>query len=316
MDLVFNELSAQVAAPTITDSRESMAQLLKVVRQACKYGSSRTLRTTRDLLHQPLARGYLMSQWLNDCKVDIEQRRFFKAIATKAPYLEQILGMEEDNQQAVFEFLHNKERALGLGVALLWESPALSLPGDSRFANDPVAITVRTLDETRETEQQAEVCCLSTVEQVVSRKTWLKARIQRDIRNGSDLWRMRHQLFPQLIFCASTERQITNLHGQEPYFQQVCRHLFVINTHFAEWTDGPLELQGIAWSEESKETLGHPQYGPTRRFVCPDGVERMFSLHSKPTGGTIRIYFLPIPNTKQAYVGYIGPHLPTIRYRT
>lgn len=86
----------------------------------------------------------------------------------------------------------------------------------------------------------------------------------------------------------------------------------------AEWMTGPLHPQ-MTSSGESSSTLTHGVYGPMRDFVCPDGVERRFSNHLKLFSNNWRIYYWEAradDGGGRAFIGYVGEHLPTVRYRT
>ncbi len=316
MELIFNELSIQEPASNKTEAGKRMHYLIDLIRTiARRFGVSRALRTKRDIMYLPLAKDYSIREWLNDGQVDKEQRLFFKSVANKSPFLEDIIDAEESLRKSVFDFFFDGICVAGLGAAYLLESPAVSFIGDPRFKDDPVEITLHSLDDSGEKiEQGVKVCCLSTLEQIEHRKKWFIERLQREIQNGLELWEKKRQLFKYLTFCDSTKKQIEALNGGEPYFQQVCRHLFAINDYVTGWSEGPFKLKDITWSEESKETMKHPRFGPLRHFLCMNDITRIFSKHSKPTGGNIRIHFFPIDDNKRTvWIGYIGPHLPTVR---
>ena len=316
MEITVNELSACGAYGSPQDSRAGMRNLIEVSRAVFRIGAERTLRTTSDFMGRELARGYRVAQWLNDRTVDREERLFFKAIATKAPFLDELMAQAEEEQGVVLEFVFDAMAASGLGMAYLWDAPAVSLDGDARFRGDTVAVLLRSLGSADMLlEEEVEVCCLSCLPQVESRRGWIVSRIQREVKTGEDLFGRGEVLLPNLQFCDDAPRQLRSLSGREPCFHQVCRHLFALNEYVGGWCGGAFSMAGITWSEESEETLHHPEYGPMRRFTCPDGSEQTFSLHTKPSGGNVRIHFLPVQEKRQAYVAYIGPHLPTVTFR-
>lgn len=94
----------------------------------------------------------------------------------------------------------------------------------------------------------------------------------------------------------------------------VAPRLFQLQTYCQEWTEDrfdPKQLPTRA-SPESQVTLN--QYGKERTFRCPDNRERTFSWHLRLTPGAWRLYFIPRKETRQMIIGYIGPHLPTVKY--
>ena len=46
----------------------------------------------------------------------------------------------------------------------------------------------------------------------------------------------------------------------------------------------------------------------------PDGTKRLFSLHAKLREFNWRIYFYPV-QPGEVIIGYIGVHLPTVKYK-
>jgi hypothetical protein len=72
-------------------------------------------------------------------------------------------------------------------------------------------------------------------------------------------------------------------------------------------------------SGESTQTLEHGTYGPMREFICPDGRKRQFSNHLKLRSSNWRIYYWEFRDEAKngrALIGYVGTHLPTVKYST
>ena len=317
MEIIFNELSACGDHKSTDDAKIGMHRLVEVARSIIHQGADRIIRTTADFMNRQLALNYGIANWLNDNTVDREERIYIKRLAGKAPWIEECFTAEEESREIMIEFLFNGDRALGLGVAFLWDAPAVTLDGSGRFSSDPAQVTLQTLQEDGEfNDENVEACCISTPAQVGLREQWLRERIQTEVRSGNELFGRKDSLLANLVFCAASIKQLQGLDGHEPYFRQVVRHLFEIDRAVATWFAGSFSLGGLSWSEESPETLNHPNYGPMRKFTCPDGKERTFSYHTKPTGGNVRVHFFPVREKRVAYIAYIGPHLPTVRYGT
>ena len=94
----------------------------------------------------------------------------------------------------------------------------------------------------------------------------------------------------------------------------VVRRLFELERYCQESTTGAFEPTRLSTkaSPESQVTLN--QYGKERTFLCPDDIERTFSWHLRLTPGAWRLYFIPFPKTRKMIIGYIGPHLRTVKY--
>jgi hypothetical protein len=56
------------------------------------------------------------------------------------------------------------------------------------------------------------------------------------------------------------------------------------------------------------------QYGSHRVFDCPDGQQRTFDWHMRCNPNEWRIHFSP--ERPRIFVGYIGPHLPTVLFNS
>ena len=56
-----------------------------------------------------------------------------------------------------------------------------------------------------------------------------------------------------------------------------------------------------------------------RDFLCPDHQRRRFSNHLKLFSSNWRIYYLETRSGEvggRAFIGYIGVHMPTVKYPT
>lgn len=109
--------------------------------------------------------------------------------------------------------------------------------------------------------------------------------------------------FPLLSFVSQTE------------LQPVVKALFELQNCSKNWNNGAFSTQGysIETSRESEPTLN--QYSQQRIFCCPDGEDRLFEQHVKLRGCNWRIHFLPENPSQAIIVGYIGRHLPTVKYK-
>ena len=316
MDQIFNELSVSKCYENVYKAREGMINSIEVSRALRKKGFSSIIRTTEDFSLRELAAEYTVYGWALDKDVDNDVRIEFLTLSTKRPYIEALL--EEDTQESnLHEFIYEEKPALGLGLAYLWDSPSISLNGDSRFTRDPVNIIHRQLTDAEEiSDQTIEVCTLSSLEQVNMRSAWIMERLQRLIQSGKDLINKKEDIFPHLFFCQNALGQLSVFTGSEQYFPEVIRHLFIIEETTQNWSNGPFELRGITYSGESTETMKRKKYRGMRIFECQDGRLITFSLHTKIRSANKRIYFHPDPVNRIVYIGYVGTHLPTTNFPT
>ncbi len=311
MDLFFNELSFAVRSFDRPEAMRRMDAVVEVIRKYAQHGGGGALRTLKNFLGYTLSDGYTVRHWLSDNSVRAEKRTRFKTAATKGPFVEEWLARQEEDGNIVYEFRFGTDLVFGLGAGFLFESPTVSLPGDPRFETDPVTILVSVLNEGGLKTEEKKVCSFTNSGQIAGRLEWMRKRIQQDIVDGSAAWNKHAELFPNLTFCESASDWLKSMTGKEPYFWQVCRHLFILNSFCVEWPmTGVGQLTAISWSDESDSTLNNKSLRSKREFNCPDGQRRLFRLHTKPTGGNIRIHFLLVPEECRIMIGYIGPHLP------
>jgi hypothetical protein len=148
------------------------------------------------------------------------------------------------------------------------------------------------------------------------RDSYLK-RKQYGIEEVNDLqmfWKDREELFPMLFFSADVEAVIHKHYSiHHPDFKKAAGYLKRLNDHLTlvrlnqAFFD---QLPGDV-SNEGEATLN--KYGVERTFHMPDGNPVVFSLHVK-LGGTVRIHLYPQQDLGKYVIGYIGPHLPTVKY--
>ena len=138
----------------------------------------------------------------------------------------------------------------------------------------------------------------------------IAARQQQELPNGSAIVRRRADLLERLDLTDSAITQLEGLTGNERTFPFVLRHLFALNDRAREWDGTSPFSDGYPFpcSEESRTTLA--MHGEARTFLCPDGVRRVFSWHSKINFEKWRIHFIDEPTTRRVLIGYVGKHLP------
>lgn len=314
MDLLLNELSLATPAKTVAEGRARIAALLETVRAAREYGIGNVVRTCQDFWGTPLSDGYGISHWVADAEVDLELRRLLKAAVGKGPFLDEPFLPGADEPETLSEFSVGGQCGKALEVAVRLEEPLLSA-AVSPWNVDPVEVECLTLTNEGDTETTEKVCNLASPGVVASRESWLRERTRQQVRTGRDVVQRFVELFGRLQLTDTAREQLTALSGNEQPFPFLLKHLAAIDAHVRTWKQGPF-VEGYPFdiSEESEQTLA--QFGGQRTFRCPDGAQRTFSLHSKVRVGEWRIYFIPDRSSGTALVGYVGRHLPTVRFRT
>ncbi len=293
-------------------TRERVGSLIAVLKRLDALGFPRVVRHVRDARDREVEPGVTLHAWLFQ-KAQPEARQFLAGRMAKAPFVEELHRRREGTSRSLFEASVESESATGAGVAHLFDAPAVGLPGVPRWEVDPLRVALVKMDE--ETgdllEEVVEVIHLCRPEQVTPRARVLRERVLRAVTGGDELWTRRAELYPRIDFCTVVERQVRALTGNEESFAQVVLALSRLDAALAPWASGPLH-PGMKFSVESEPTLSHGTYGPMRDFACPDGETRRFS-------NNWRIYYSERREGDvggRAYVGYVGEHLPTVKYRT
>lgn len=325
---VLNELSLEPPAPDIAEARRRMSRFITTfVIATDSYKLKRTLRVKDEYLNSlELAPGYPLAQWRNDKHVSREEREFFRVLGTKQPYL--IEHADKAEVALMMECHWNGTPAVGFHAALLLDSLAMSIPSDPAWNMSRIEVAVRELDHDGEwlpdrTEQIPHLARRGHLQELAA---WIQQRLQVEtdqdllkVQTGTELWEQCGRLYPSLEFCPDVQKQLHKYAPQKDYIRAVRLRLLYLEQYSQQWrkVGGSFDngqLFGNA-SPETQQTLQHPEYGRKRVFVCPDGQQRLFSWHVKMPDGW-RLHFYPDEERQTIIVGYIGPHLPTVKFRT
>ena len=317
LEMALNELSLRSPAQDMYVAQQQMSNLLSMMRMATKSGVNRVLRTHENFYAEFLAPGYSIADWYNDANVDREERRYFRSLATKAPYWRDLSESGIKENYDLSEFQHNNVRADGLGFAYLTDALAVSLCSGDQWDASHLELEASYLgDNASIFIEQVTVAHASRVDHVLEHTTWIDNRLRSSVRDGIALWARRDNLFPSLQFCDAVRDQLQSLTAGNPLLRSVVRRCFEFESYCRSWETGPFEAQHLPskTSPESQATL--QQFYSERTFLCPDGQERLFSWHVRLTPGSWRIHFFPVSETRTILIGYVGPHLRTARNPT
>src|SRR3954453_18528175 len=90
-DLIYNELSMQAPALDGESGRRWMREFVTTLRKCKAAGIPGALRIPKHFFKILLAPGYPIGRWASDGAVDLDDRQFFKVLATKVPFLEELI---------------------------------------------------------------------------------------------------------------------------------------------------------------------------------------------------------------------------------
>jgi hypothetical protein len=205
-----------------------------------------------------------------------------------------------------------------LGYAFQNDHLAVSLDSEKcwRFSSLEVEVRYLALDGTDELVNEwvtaKHACC---PEHMAEHAGWIQRRTAISIRSGSDIWDRRGELFPHLQFCASVGEQLAAVLSGDLKLGQIMKKLHLLEVFCQDWSTGAFNDATIPCkvTPESPETLA--RYGQKRTFRCPDGRDVVFNWHVRLTPEAWRIHFDPMEGEKLLIIGYIGPHLPTVKFK-
>lgn len=307
LEMVLNELSLRSPADDISTARTWMSDLLSTISLAASFGVKKVIHVDRNLFDVALAPDYPIARWFNDSQIDRDTRLFFKTLATKLSYIPDLP-----------EFWYGEDQARGLGFAFQYEHLALSLRSEKFWYPGRIELEVRypELDENDQiVTERVEAIHASSSDHVLEHADWIKKRIKTEIHEGSDLWNRREELFANLQFCESVEAQLKDLKFGNWLLHLVERKLFELEDFCEQWQAraDAFDVQRIPGKGGSESEATLTEYGQHRTFRCPDGEYRVFSFHIRITRNW-RVYYFPIGEKQQIFIGYIGEHLPTKKY--
>ena len=318
-DLIFNELSLRNFAPNEQIAQQWMSELITTIRAFTAQGVKVNLRSKEYFYTIILAPNYPVRRWLNDANE--RERRFIKNLATKTPLSVDLADLEIqdiENSTGLSEFRYQGELAIGLGVAHLLDTVAISFISDECWNCSSLEIQAQRINEENAEliHEIIEILHASHKNHVQNHAEWIQNRIRNGVIDGEDLWDRRKELFPNLDFCDAVGKQLTNIRAGQLELQPVVKTLFELQKCCNNWKTGYFNLDEypIEESGESQATL--KKYGNQRSFRCPDGQERLFERHVKLRFCNWRIHFFPLkPEVEiKVIIGYVGSHLSTVNY--
>ncbi|NOT61144.1 MAG: hypothetical protein HOP19_13070 [Acidobacteria bacterium] len=315
LEMIANELSLKTPAYDMQTAQQWMGQFVQTLRSLVTLGTDRVLRVPADYQTTPLAFGYTLVHWFGDNQVDKEERRWFRSLSTRSPFLEGLPDWEDEAWKS--EFFFNGNPSMGLGYAFLLNAIAVSWSSDQQWDNNQLEIEHNQLkDDQRIDHEMVLVPHCSHPNHALAHQTRITQQLTATIQSPIDLWNRRDSLFPSLNFCNKVESQLLSIDAGDAIFPQVVKCLLEFQDYCNNWQTESFNSATFALiarksSPDSDATLR--QYGKERTFLY-NGVSFIFSLHVRIPLRGWRVYFHPEPNTHTLLIGYIGRHLPTVLF--
>ena len=311
MTLVFNELSASDRAGTRAGATERMTHMVQAISALVGDRAAKLVTVgSFDLYGAVLADGYSLGEWLHDPDVDRDVRMYLLRISAKVAFDSEVSEAVKE-RFLLSEFRARDRKADGLGLSYLLGTTAVSLRSEPYWmrVRVPLRHTWLAEDETfrhRDVEALniAHRCHASDVNHA------LMAQAQKAIAgNSSVLAARKNECFPHLQFGLDVDDQLATL--PVAIIEQVVTKLIVLDAAVRDWRrDGAVPALPMIRSE-SKPTM--QRYRDRRVFRNAHGAAVVFERHAM-VGSRYRIHLRIDQRAMVLEVGYIGEHLPTVRF--
>lgn len=277
------------------------------------------LRTPRDLLNRTLAQDFRIYNWLNDPSADRESTTYFLSVSTVLPYIDDELSEEDRNLFLTTEARHRGEIARGLLFAYKRNGLALSIQSSNVWDTPFLSIDVQQINENADIENySAKVRHSSNQDNLRIHLPWLENLRYAAIKDGTSLLEESVTKFPDIIFLGNTQQQIKTLSAGDHKLKSLIRSLILLQEYCTNWTSGNIDISalrvnGLYIRAESEATLR--QFGSVRQYYDSSGGLRFFRWHFNINPGNWRGYIDWDNAKREIWLTYVGPHLPTKRFR-
>ena len=321
--LIFNDLSIQPAQ----------------TRDHAKYWFSEMIKTIADLIYEDICEKALHSkielyaiylieddygfqEWLEDTRsVNRELYEFALQLSVQSPAYDCLKSRQELNDEyfrSEFILKDTDTKCEALGVALLSDGIAISLPSCEEWQVDSIYIEQLLYDETDENLDSPDhsshrvhhASQSNHVESVI--RHW-RCELLNQINNASKLLDYWRDVFPNLD--QSKEHSLHKLQGET--LASTVKRLWQLNNTCDEWKSKnenepvyPMEAR-----PESPATMQKKELADMRLSTCPHQGQKHFVMHSDIQPKGFRLYWLENSDKRRITIGYIGSHLPTAKYK-
>jgi hypothetical protein len=316
--LVFNHHA--LPYPDAEQARADLPDFMRTAFRCCRRYTFKLILLDETLgsawQNIELAPGYYGRDGLAEIqRSDREIYQAFLNLITRSPLLEDKVGLEYEVG------LPEQEKNLtALQAAVVYQTYLLSMPSAIPWNQAKITVWVDTLQKdelVRQTQQVPNVCGGQSLATHDSALTDLKRKC---IAGRPELWENRVDLFPHLAFLPRLSgNQLLRGNCRTDIWNKAYRALEALDRFAEVWqANRQLVYQSTQLADygmpcdvsgESASTLQNKKTRAMREFWLPTGNKVCFSEHAKLPGG-VRLHFYPDTETRQLYIGYLGPHLP------
>jgi len=322
MIYMFNELSLKKVDSKVA-AQSLVAEFINATNHASAHGFTeiRMFEGAIQTFYQiPLWDNYNIDTWLSDNDVNTDLKDKFKILIGTFPLLkDEELTANEEFARSEFHYKYEGtyQQVFGIGAAYIYNTLAVSLQSHECWKNTvlPLKHYFVKHDGTDDTVQTETKHFFNEASFNTHLEWWEELRIN-NLEKTKELWDNRTEFFPSLEFSPEMEEQIKKL-GFSKFLYQIIDRLTSLDKFAKNWKAGNFDINNVNEttnlniSTESDSTLN--KYGTLRKFTIPGNGKETFHLHIKT--GDLRFHFFANNATHKIYVGYIGKHLRTVRFK-
>jgi hypothetical protein len=309
IDRIFNELSFNPLSKDESAANEKMICLVDTLIAAHDAGITGAFRIPEDFYVLPIAPDYSVYDWVSNRRnVNFDYQSLLSNMATQIPFLSGFEDVYETSREE--EYFFDSQRSLGIGIAHLLDGLSVSF-FHSNWDTNNIEIKICRIKDNSVVEDIEHVIHANHPKHIATHKNWIEKRLLKTVRDGKEMWQRREEFFPSLLFCDRVEKQICALTSGSEMIQPIMHHLLALNDFNQICISSGPDLSRLRVSASRDSTVTLNQYSEEREFRCPDGIVRIFSLHTKISLNAWRIHFY---FENQIIIGHIGEHLPTVKH--
>ena len=314
---VFNELSARNRADSRIEGRRRLDSMLRAVAGVMRGDPAELVSIGDQLWDCELAAGYTVADWM--ATAEPELRGLLLGIADKTEFpVEAGDALKDRFHLSEFHLSDDAQserspEARGLGAAYLLHGVGASLPSEPRWTQTRLALRHLWLEgDGRGREDTVEVLNLAEANHVTEISGALLQRSQHAlVSDPPDLVARKNECFPHLRFGNAVDSQIGNLPAT--LLRRVVLKLMVLDDACRKWRQETTMHypQLTDCRPESEPTM--QKYGHLRVFPDHEGCNRTYESHVS-VGQSHRIHLRVVHRPRVIEIGYVGSHLPTVKY--
>lgn len=315
--LIFNE--ASVPFNDLKDVDKYFPVFLEIISSAFKnrFKAIRIEESPRGWFELPLTRDIVLREWL-EYKDNKDRCISIKSLIdkTEISYIStNELNLSDRFALSSFSLLDDTFcQTPALGACYLSSQLAISFRSATKWNSDILQVEGKELTEKGDVNICADVKNCAIVKHWNTHLENIEHERKDSLRKGSELWNSREEVFPNLVFCGKTFKQLTDLSVSNIVYNQLYNALKQLNVYCAIGREYSLadinELSCLNITDESDSVKNNPKLKRHRMFSV-NGVSEFFGYHIKNFSGALRLHIFPVASENKIYVGYFGKHLPT-----